>query len=554
MLAIGIVVDDAIVVLENIYTKVENKMHPVDAATKGSAEIFFAIISTTVTLVSVFLPIIFLQGITGRLFREFGVVIAGSVLISAFVALTLTPMLSAKFLKRRETHNWFYNKTEPFFVKMNKGYANLLSSFLKKRYYAFLIVGAMIIAAVVLFRVIPSELAPLEDRNRLQISVTAPEGTSYDYMDSFMKQLVEFIADTVHEREAIISLTAPGFGGTGSANSGNINLILTHSDERDISQQQIADKLSVSLAGLTEARIYVTQQQTIGGGRGGLPVQYVIQAPNFEKLKGKVPLFIEAARNHPAFAVVDVNLKFNKPELKISIDRERAKNLGVATLDIAQTIQAAFSGQRFGYFIMNGKQYQVIGQLLRESRNEPIDLRSLFVKNNRGELIQLDNVISVEEQSTPPQLYRFNRYESATISAGLSPGYTIGQGIEAMDEIAGKVLDESFATALYGTSKDFAESSSSLLFAFFFALVLIYLVLAAQFESFRDPFIILFTVPLALSGALISLWYFYQTFNTVSYTHLDVYKRQRYISAKIYSAGNTYCQIQFRRRRSFYLR
>ncbi len=516
VLAIGIVVDDAIVVLENIYTKVENKMEPVEASTKGSAEIFFAIISTTVTLVSVFLPIIFLQGLTGRLFREFGIVIGGSVMISAFVALTLTPMLGAKFLKRRETHNWFYNRTEPFFVRLNSGYAGLLGSFLKKRAYAFVIVGVMLLAAVVLFKAIPSELAPLEDRNRLQMSVTAPEGTSFDYMDSFMSRLVEFIADTVNEREAVISLTSPGFGGSGSVNSGFVNIILSHAYERNATQQEIADRLTRSLGELNEARVYVVQQQTIGSGRGGLPVQYVLQAPNFEQLKEKLPLFVEEASKHPAFSIVDVNLKFNKPELKISINRERAKNLGVSTIDIAQTIQAAFSGQRFGYFIKDGKQYQVIGQLSRENRNEPVDLKSLFVKNNRDELIQLDNLINVEEQSAPPQLYRFNRYASATVSAGLAPGYTIGQGIEAMDEVADKVLDESFATALYGTSKDFAESSSSLLFAFFFAIVLIYLVLAAQFESFVDPLIILFTVPLAISGALISLWYFDQTFNIFS--------------------------------------
>jgi multidrug efflux pump len=295
-----------------------------------------------------------------------------------------------------------------------------------------------------------------------------------------------------------------------------VNLILKDSEERTLTQQQIADQLSLSLGDLSDARIFVTQQQTIGGGRGGLPVQYVIQAPNFDALKDKLPRFIEEARQHPAFAVVDVNLKFNKPEIRISINREKARNLGVAALDIAQTIQAAFSGQRFGFFIKDGKQYQVIGQLMREKRDEPVDLRSLFVKNNRGDLIQLDNLITIVEQSAPPQLYRFNRYVSATVSAGLAPGYTLGQGIEAMDEVAGKILDESFATALSGTSKDFAESSSSLLFAFLLALILIYLILAAQFESFRDPFIILFTVPLAISGALISLWYFDQTLNIFS--------------------------------------
>jgi multidrug efflux pump len=516
VLAIGIVVDDAIVVLENIYTKIESKMAPKEAAAKGAAEIFFAVISTTVALVSVFLPVIFLQGLTGRLFREFGIVIAGAVIISSFVALTLTPMLSSRILKRREQHNWFYNKTEPFFVKVNSKYRSLLNSFFKRRWLAFVIIAFLLVITVVLFRATPTELAPLEDRSRLQLIVTAPEGTTFEYMDSFMDQLVSFIADTVDEREAVISLTSPGFGGSGSVNSGFVNLILKNPDERDYTQQQIADRISASLSDLSEARVFVTQQQTIGGGRGGLPVQYVIQAPNFDALKEKLPEFFEEARQHPAFAIVDVNLKFNKPELKISIDRQRARNLGVSTIDIAQTIQAAFSGQRFGYFIKDGKQYQVIGQLSRENRNAPVNLRSLFVKNNRNELIQLDNLVSVEEQSAPPQLYRFNRYVSATISAGLAPGYTLGQGIQAMNEVADKVLDESFATSLSGPSKDFAESSSSLLFAFLLALVLIYLVLSAQFESFRDPFIILFTVPLAISGALFTIWYFGQTLNIFS--------------------------------------
>jgi multidrug efflux pump len=516
VLAIGIVVDDAIVVLENIYAKIENKMAPKEAAAKGASEIFFAVISTTAALVSVFLPVIFLQGLTGRLFREFGIVIAGAVIISSFVALTLTPMLSSKILKKREKHNWFYNKTEPFFVRVNGKYRGLLESFFKRRWMAFVIIGALLVTAFILFRGIPTELAPLEDRSRLQLMVTAPEGTTFDYMDTFMDQLVSFIADTVDEREAVISLTSPGFGGSGSVNSGFVNLILKAPDEREVTQQQIADRISMSLSDLTEARVFVTQQQTIGGGRGGLPVQYVIQAPNFEALKEKLPEFFEEARQHPAFSMVDVNLKFNKPELKISIDRQRARNLGVSTMDIAQTVQAAFSGQRFGFFIKDGKQYQVIGQLSRENRNAPVNLRSLYVKNNRNELIQLDNIVSIEEQSAPPQLYRFNRYVSATVSAGLAPGFTLGQGIQAMDEIAGNVLDESFATALSGPSKDFAESSSSLLFAFLLALLLIYLVLAAQFESFRDPFIILFTVPLAISGALLTIWYFDQTLNIFS--------------------------------------
>jgi multidrug efflux pump len=518
VLAIGIVVDDAIVVLENIYAKVEEGMSPADAATRGSAEIFFAIVSTTVALASVFLPVIFLAGLTGRLFREFGIVIAGSVIISAFVALTLTPMLGSKILKARdkETHSWFYLKTEPFFVRMNSWYREKLGVFLHKRWIAFVVMGGSAVIIYLLFVFIPKELAPLEDRSSLILSTTAPEGTTFDYMDGFMDKLINLVKKDVPENDGIISVTSPGFGASGSVNSGFIYMILTQPDQRQRTQGQIANALSADVNKLTAARTYVVQQQTIGSSGFGLPVQYVLQAPNFEKLRDFLPKFVEAAQKDPTFVFLDVNLKFNKPELRVSIDRERARSLGISVADIAQTIQAAFSGQRFGFFIRNGKQYQVIGQVDRSDRDAPIDLRSLSIKNNKGELIQLDNVVHMQEESAPPQLYRFNRYVSATVSAALAPGKTIGDGIDAMDKIKAKVLDETFSSALSGPSKDYAESSSSLLFAFLLAIALIYLVLAAQFESFRDPFIILFTVPLAIAGALITLWYFNQTLNIFS--------------------------------------
>ena len=518
VLAIGIVVDDAIVVLENIYAKIEDGMNPVDAATRGSAEIFFAILSTTVALASVFLPIIFLQGLTGRLFREFGIVIAGSVIISAFVALTLTPMLGGKILKSRdkESHSWFYLKTEPFFVNMNKWYRNKLSVFLNRRWIALVIMALSAVVIYILFVITPAELAPLEDRSSLILSTTAPEGATFDYMDNFMDKLIALIKKDVPENDGIISVTSPGFGASGSTNSGFIYMILSQPDQRKRTQGQIANALTAEVSGLTAARTFVVQQQTIGQRGFGLPVQYVLQAPNFEKLREVLPKFVAEAQKDPNFVYVDVNLKFNKPELRIEIDRERARNLGISVADIAQTIQSAFSGQRFGYFIKNGKQYQVIGQVDRADRDAPIDLRSLSIKNNKGELIQLDNVVHIKEESAPPQLYRFNRYVSATVSAALAPGKTIGDGIVEMDKIKAKVLDESFSTALDGPSKDYAESSSSLIFAFLLAIVLIYLVLAAQFESFRDPFIILFTVPLAIAGALLTIWYFNQTLNIFS--------------------------------------
>lgn len=515
VLAIGIVVDDAIVVLENIYRKVESGMHPVEAGIKGTSEIFFAVISTTIALASVFLPIMFLQGITGRLFVEFGVVIAGSVIISSFVALTLTPMLSSRILKQKEKHSRFYYKTEPFFNWLERSYRNSLDAFMRKRWLGFVIMGASGLIIYFIGAGLESELSPIEDRGEVRIQSTMPEGTSYEMMDNYIMNMTRVVQDAVPESETVISVTAGG-GGGGSSNSGFVRVVLTEKDQRERSQQEVADQLTGIAVKLNDARSFVVQSQSISTRRGGLPVQYVIQAPDIERLREVIPKFLEAAQDDPTFANVDINLKFNKPEILVEINRTKARELGVSALDIAQTLQLAYSGQRFGFYVMNGKQYSVIGQVFRENRNKPLDLASLYVRNNRGELIQLDNLITMKERSSPPQLYRFNRYASATVSASLAPGKTIGNGIEAMDRIAKQVLDEKFSTALEGASKDFVESSSSLIYTFMLALVLIYLTLAAQFESFRDPFIIMFTVPLAIAGAVLSLWYFGQTLNIFS--------------------------------------
>jgi multidrug efflux pump len=516
VLAIGLVVDDAIVVLENIYTKIEAGQEPIVAGIIGSKEIFFAVIATTAALVSVFMPILFLGGITGRLFREFGIVIAGAVIISSFVALTLTPMLSTKLLKKRETHNWFYNQTEPFFVKMNQTYKNSLNSFMEHRWFAVLIIVVSGLGIYGFMNYLPKEIAPLEDRSRVRMFAQAPEGASFEYMDNYMDRLVQTIQDSVPEAEAVVSVTSPGFGASSSVNSGFAFAILKDPEQREKSQMQVADELSVLVPELSGAQTFVSQEQTIGSSRGGLPVQYVLQNQNFEKIKEAIPEFLEEVRQDPTFVYQDVDLKFNKPELQVEIDRDRAQALGVSVRDIAQTLQLSLSGQRFDFFIMNNKQYQVIGQVGRSDRDEPVDLKSLYVRNNQGRLIQLDNLVKVAEQSSPPQLYRFNRYASATISASLAPGKTIADGIAVMDGIAARVLDDTFSTGLSGPSRDYVESSSSLLFIFIFALALVYLVLSAQFESFRDPFTIMLTVPLALAGALLSMWYFNQTLNIFS--------------------------------------
>ncbi|WP_299252818.1 efflux RND transporter permease subunit [uncultured Cytophaga sp.] len=517
VLATGLVVDDGIVVTENIYKKVEEGMSPIQAAIKGSNEILIPVISISITLAAVFLPVIFLQGFVGQLFREFGIVIASAVLISAFVSLTLTPMLNA-YLMKGGVHqkSKFYHLTEPFFVKMNEGYGKSLALFMKRKWLSFPIIIACIGLIVLFFSIIKKETAPYDDRSYLRVQVTTPEGASYEYTDRFMKEMTQLVNDSFPEKFVNLVITSPGYGSS-SVNSGRMIISLVPPNERKRSQTDIANDLTKLTKKYSEARAMVTEQPTIAvNKRGGLPVQYIIKALNFEKLKEKIPEFMSAAASDPTFSTTDVNLKFNKPELNVTIDRSKAQSLGVSVLDVAQTLQLSLSGQRFAYFYMNGKQYQVIAQFDLVDRNAPIDLTSIFVKSTSGKLIQLDNLVTLNERSSPPQLYHSDRYMSATVSAGLAPGKSIGEGIEAMDRIAAKVLDDTFTTDLGGESRDFVESGSNTLFAFSLALLLIYLILAAQFESFIDPFIIILTVPMAVGGALFSLWLFGQTWNIFS--------------------------------------
>jgi len=520
VLATGLVVDDGIVVTENIFKKLEKGMAPKEAAIEGTREIFAAVIITSLTLAAVFMPVIFLEGFVGRLFREFGVVLAGAVLISAFVSLTLTPMLNAKLVRKDPTkRSKFYLATEKYFLALDEWFRKSVTGFMERRKWAITILGLSLSSIFYFGSQLQSELSPLEDRNWLRMVVTAPEGTTFEATDEVMDRISGFVTDSIPEKRICLTVTAPGFVGSGAANTGFVRLALNDASDRKRSQNQIAAYLNQNLHLFPEGRVFIIQEQTIssgGGPRGGLPVQFVLQTQDFAKLRDKLPKFLEQANKNPVFQGVDVNLKFNKPELVVEINRDKARVLGVSIADVAQTIQLALSGQRFGYFINGDKQYQVIGQVNRENRDNPGDIGDLFVRNAKGDMIQLDNVITVMERSSPPQLYHYNRYQSATVSAGLAPGKTIGDGIKEMKKIAAQELDDSFVTSLTGPSRDFSESSSNILFAFVLALVLIYLFLAAQFESFIEPFIIMLTVPMALAGALFSLWYFNQTLNIFS--------------------------------------
>lgn len=508
VLSVGLVVDDAIVMTENIYIRIEKGMRPRRAGIEGSKEIFFAIISTTITLIAVFLPIVFMEGVTGRLFREFSMVIAGAVIISSFTALTFTPMLATKLLKQTNEKNWFYRKTEPFFVGLNNIYGRSLRGVLNHRVWTLPIMVIMTISIFYLWNKIPSEMAPLEDRSQITIQTRGAEGVTYEYMRDYTEDINRLVDSIVPDAKAVTARVWSG--------SGNVQIMLKDIDERDYSQMEVAQKLSDAVSKKTNARSFVQQQSSFGSRRGGMPVQYVLQATNISKLEEVLPVFMEKVYESPVFRMADVDLKFSKPEVRIKINRDKANIMGVNTRDISETLQYGLSGQRMGYFYMNGKQYEILAEINRQQRNKPADLKSIYLRSSDGKMIQLDNLIEMENSIAPPKLYRYNRFVSATISAGLAEGKTIGDGLDEMDKIAEEVLDDTFRTSLAGDSKEYRESSSSLMFAFILALLLIYLVLAAQFESFKDPLVIMITVPLAVTGALIFMHFNGITMNLFS--------------------------------------
>ena len=508
VLAVGLVVDDAIVMTENIYIRIEQGMNPKKAGIEGAKEIFFAVISTTVTLVAVFFPIVFMEGTTGRLFREFSMVISGAVVISSFAALTFTPMLATKLLKQQKKKNAFYRITEPFFIGMNNMYSRSLQVVLRHRIWTLPVIVLMLGAIVYLWGAIPSEMAPLEDRSMITINTRGAEGVTYEYIRDYTEDINSIVDSVIPDADAVTARVSSG--------SGNIQVRLKDMGDRDYTQMEAAEKLSQAVKKKTKARAFVQQQSSFGGRRSSMPIQYVLQATNIEKLEKVLPVFMEKVYENPVFQMADVDLKFSKPEIRIHINRDKANIMGVNTRDLSETLQYGLSGQRMGYFYMNGKQYEILGEINRQQRNKPADLRAIYLRSSDGKMIQMDNLIELESSIAPPKLYRYNRFVSATISAGLAEGKTIGQGLDEMDKIAKEVLDDTFRTSLSGDSKEFRESSSSLMFAFILALVLIYLILAAQFESFKDPFIIMLTVPLAIAGALIFMYFNDITMNVFS--------------------------------------
>ena len=512
VLAIGLVVDDAIVIVENIYHKIEGGMTPKQAAVAGTNEIFFAVIATSVVLMAVFVPVLALGGTTGLLFREFVAVMIGTVFLSTLCALTLSPMLCSKFL-RRQKQGWFFRITEPFFDWLNRIYAVLLGLFLKFRLLLFPLVAALLLAAYFCFNNMSSEMAPTEDSNAVMVNLNMPEGVTL----TRTKRMADAFADEVL---SILDSNEYTEFQAGAWNAGNSRMRLFLNDDKKARRPQSEIARSIQLLGneYPDLRVMVFEPQSISTQRGGLPVQFVLQAPNIEILRTLVPLFEEEASKSPVFSVVNTNLRFTKPELHIEILRDKANEEGVSVNDIAQAVQLAISDQTYGEFYKDGRQYDIIGAVGYQYRSAPENIAMLSVKNRKGELVSVENFINYSEKSASPSLPRYNRFSAATIQAGLVPGKTIGDGVEEMRRIAKRLLKDypSVSTTLSGSSKEFEESSSGLYIVFLLALALVFLVLAGQFESFRAPFVIFFTVPLALAGALTCLFITGQTLNIFS--------------------------------------
>lgn len=518
VLAIGLVVDDAIVVLENIYKKIEEGMPPIQAAFKGSKEIYFAVISTTITLAAVFLPIVFMGGISGQLFKEFAIVVSGSVLVSAFVALTLTPMLSAYFLKKKQGPGWFHRVTEPFFVSMNNGYARLLTTFMRFRWMAW--VFLLITSGLIYFvgQKLPSELAPVEDRSNMSLIAVAPEGVSFDYMKKHMMEVGKYVNDSTDGLYQTYSMVAISFiPAPAPVNVAVQSIYLKDPKERKASIQDLYNQYGAASANFRGFLLFPYLPPTIGTRYGGgMPVQFVLQSQNLDTLTAALPKFLNAVRQSKKLMFADADLKINKPEIKINIDRQKAALMGVSMEEVARTLQLALSGQRYGYFLRNDRQYEVIGQMEREYRNDITDLNSIYVRSSTGQLIPLNNLIATEEAVSPAAIYRYDQYTSATISAAPAPGVSLAEGIEEIERIKTEVLGDNFKTSLAGQSRDYRESQGNILFTLILALVIIYMILAAQFESLRDPLTIMLTVPMAVTGAILSLHWFGQSLNVFS--------------------------------------
>jgi multidrug efflux pump len=518
VLAIGLVVDDAIVVLENCHRHIENGKPPLQAAKDGSREIAFAVVAMSLTLVAVFAPLGFISGNTGKLFTEFALTVTSAVLVSGFVALTLTPMMCALFLREHETHGGLYLAMERFFHRMNEAYRAVLRRILGLKKgragVGLLFVGVAALGGLA-FVGLKSELSPSEDRGYFLVSVSAPEGSSMAYTDQYMRS-VEKLFSEVPEINAYFTVVAPGLDRPSPVNFGVGFSQLKSWEDRSRKTQDVTAQLGpVMSSTLPGVMAFAINPPSLGQSFRSLPVQYVVEANSYDELDVLSQKLLAKARESKVIMNPDTDLRLDKPQLKVDIDRDKAAAIGVEVETIGRTLETLFGGRQVTRFKREGKQYDVIVQLEEKDRNSPADLTSVFVRARDGRLVQLANLVKVREAVGPKELNHFNRLRSTTLSANVTPGYTLGEALEVLDKAAAE-LGSAVRTELDGPSREFRESGAALLLIFALALMFIYLVLSAQFESFVSPFIIMLTVPLAMAGALLALLLVGGTFNVYS--------------------------------------
>ncbi len=511
VLAIGLVVDDAIVVLENIYRHIEEGMEPFAAAIKGAREIGFAVIAMTLTLAAVYAPIAFTPGRTGRLFLEFAVTLAGAVIISGFVALTLTPMMCSKLLKHSERRNIFARIVEGALGGLERGYRASLALALRLRWLVLLVALGVGAAGGWLFTQMKSELSPTEDRGTIIVNGNAPEGASFGYTQRYGGQVEELLAQVPELRSYLVIVGA-----------GEVTRFLSFARlkdwaERDVSQQAVTQALSAKLRKVAGVQAFATNPASLGTRGFGKPFQFVIQssAP-YEEINTLADQLVERLKDNPGLTDIDTDMRLNKPEVDVEIDRTRVADLGLDISVIGRTLETLLGGRNVSTFQIGSEQYDVTVALPAAERTSPETLSRIFVRGKDGEMVQLSNIVTAKVTVSPRDLRRFNQLRAITIQANLAPGYTLGEAIAAVNQAAADVLPTGTITDLTGQAREFRDASSNLALVFVMALAFIYLVLAAQFESFRDPLMIMVSVPLSMTGALLALWLTGGTLNVYS--------------------------------------
>ncbi|MBX2806971.1 MAG: efflux RND transporter permease subunit, partial [Hyphomicrobiales bacterium] len=511
VLAIGLVVDDAIVMLENVYRHLEQGKSAREAAFTGSREIGFAILAMTLTLAAVYVPIGFMEGATGRLFTEFAWTLAGAVLVSGFVALTLSPMMCSKLLKSNQTHGALYNAIEWFLRNLTAGYRSSIRGALKARPLVILVGLAVASSSYFIFNTLKSELAPYEDQGTIVSFFVAPEGSTIDYTDRYARQLENIFASTEGvERYFVVT-------GVPSVSQGISFAKMKPWDERELSQFQLARQLAPKYFGIPGILAFPGSLPPLGQSPRAKPISFVIQTTqSYDKLQELVDAIMAKAREFPGFNNLDTDLKLNTPQINIEVDREKAADLGVGIETLGRTLETLLGGRQVTRFKRDGEQYDVIVQVADIDRRDPEDLRRIYVRAPGGTMIPLSNLINVSESVAPKELNHFNQLRAATITSYIAPGYTLADGLDFLETTAKELLNDQALIDYSGQSREYKESTESIYITFLLALAFIYLVLSAQFESFRDPIIIMLTVPLSMTGGLLALWWSGGTLNIYS--------------------------------------